>query len=338
MTNRYSFRSILVPLDGSDLAAEALPLAAAIARRCGGQLRLALVHEHPAIPLDTVTSKTFTSMDLATRKAERAYLREVRSRLREDKVRVASAVTLAGTVGSALVTYVHDLGVDLVVMATHGRGGFRRIWLGSTADHLVRQLDIPVLLVRPASARPIEGPARAATVLVPLDGSPLAEEALGPALELAQAWKADLHLLRVVGPVIAADPTHPVSTVYDEELTTMARAAAQAYLDKVIRRLGEEGVRATGAAVIGGNTADAILDAAHAARVGAMAIATHGRGGLGRLVLGSVADKLVRGAEVPVLVWRPTGQLAGKRRPSGPTRARQPRPAKALTQVGSGGR
>jgi nucleotide-binding universal stress UspA family protein len=333
MTNRAApFRSILVPLDGSDLAAEALPLAAAIARQGGGQLRLALVHEHPAIPLDAVNAKTLTSLDLATHKAERAYLRGVRSGLREDGVRVASAVTLTGTVGPSLVSYVRDLGIELVVMATHGRGGFRRLWLGSTADHLVRQLDIPVLLVRPAPGHAAESPVtRAAKVLVPLDGSPLAEEALGPAWELARTWNADLHLVRVVGPVVSADPLYPVSIVYDEELTTMARASAQAYLDRVIHRLGEEGVRATGAAIIGRNTADTILEAAQAARVGALAIATHGRGGLGRAVLGSVADKLVRGAEVPVLVWRPTGRLTGKPRAAGASQARHPRRVRALT-------
>jgi nucleotide-binding universal stress UspA family protein len=332
MTNHASpFRSILVPLDGSDLAAQALPLAATIARRSGGQLRLALVHEHPAIPLDAVTTKTLTSMDLAAHKAERAYLRGVRGGLREDGIRVASAVTLTGTVGPALVTYARDLGIDLVVMATHGRGGFRRIWLGSTADHLVRQLDIPVLLVRPAPGQPAESTGtRATKVLVPLDGSSLAEEALGPAGELARIWNADLHLVRVIGPVVSADPLYPVSIVYDEELTSMARAAAQAYLDKVIHRLGEQGLRATGAAIIGGNTAHTIQDAAHAARVVALAIATHGRTGLGRAVLGSVADKLVRGAEVPVLVWRPTGQIATTPRASRRTRARQPRRARAL--------
>src|SRR6476619_2179486 len=135
---RSPFRSILVPLDGSDLAEEALPLAASIARQSGGKLRLALVHEHPAIPPDAMAASTLTSVELSTQEAERVYLRSVQARLREDGTPTGSAVTLTGTVGPALVNYAHDLGIDLVVTTTHGRGGLTRLWLGSTADYLVR--------------------------------------------------------------------------------------------------------------------------------------------------------------------------------------------------------
>lgn len=322
MAHRSSaFNSILVPLDGTDLAAEALPLAAGLARRSGASIRLALVHEHPAIPLDTATSPTYTALDLSARKAERAYLRGIQSRLRGEGIRVASAVTLNGTVGPALVSYVHDLGVDLVVMATHGRGGVRRLWLGSTADHLVRDLDVPVLLVRPGMARTLEGAPGVGRILVPLDGSLLTEQALVPVVELARSWDAEVHLLRVVGPIVTPEPGDPMSAVYDDELSTMARESAQAYLHKVTRRLQDEGVHATGAAVMGGNTADTILDAARDGRVSMLAIATHGRGGLRRLLLGSVADKLVRGAEVPVLVRPAIGRAPAAHRTSRPPKS-----------------
>jgi nucleotide-binding universal stress UspA family protein len=332
MANRSSpFRSILVPLDGSDLAAEALPLAAKLARQTGARLRLALVHEHPAIPLDSATSTTHTSLDLSAHKAERAYLRGVQARLREEGLRVASAVTLTGTVAPALVTYAHDLDLDLVVMATHGRGGLSRMWLGSTADHLIRHLTIPVLLVRPQSARTAEVPRGVERILVPLDGSPLAEQALGPAVELARTADAELHLVRIVGPIISADPGYPVSAVYDQELTTMARDACQAYLDKVTYRLVGQGIKASGRAVIGGNTAETILDAAHTGRVTMLAIATHGRGGLRRAMLGSVADKLVRGADVPVLVLPPVGHAPAAKSSSRRGGVRKSRGVKALT-------
>jgi len=311
-----SFRSILVPLDGSQLAEQALPLAVRIARAAGSKLRLVLVHQLPPAPLDPASAKLFTSIDLATRKSERAYLRRVQARLREEGVRLSSAVTLTGVVGPALDTYVRELGIDLVVMATHGRGGIRRAWLGSVADHLIRHLEVPVLLVRPEEGRPAEQPAKADRILVPLDGSPLAEEALEAAGRLARAWGAEVCLLQIVAPVLlSVDPALPIPSAYDEELTGMSRQQAQAYLDRTAGRLREQGLRASGTAVIGWNAADEILDAARPDQVAMAVLATHGRGGFQRLTLGSVADKLVRGAMVPVLVYRPAGR--GRKRPSG---------------------
>jgi nucleotide-binding universal stress UspA family protein len=97
----------------------------------------------------------------------------------------------------------------------------------------------------------------------------------------------------------------------------MGREQAQDYLDDVVERMRGQGLRATGVAVLGWNTADAILDVARPERVAVVALATHGRGGLRRLALGSVADKLVRGADVPVLVYRPAGRGKTKRQSAG---------------------
>ena len=327
VTTSRPFRSILVPLDGSDLAEQALPLALRIAQRTRGKLRLVLVHQLASAPVDVVSAKMFTSVELATRKSERAYLRGVQARLREGGARLSSAVILTGAVGPALATHVRELGVDLVVMATHGRGGLRRAWLGSVADHLIRHLNVPVLMVRPKEeGMPQEGkPAN--QILVPLDGSPLAEEALGPAAELARLWDAELTLLQIVYPVIlSSDAILPVPSAYDEELTGLYRTQVQDYLHDLVEQLKAEGLRAAGVAVVGWNAADSILEAAHGPRVAGIVLATHGRGGLRRLALGSVADKLVRGANVPVLVYRPAGRRTTKGQPrrrsgSGRTRA-----------------
>jgi nucleotide-binding universal stress UspA family protein len=313
------FNSILVPLDGSALAEEALPLAARIARAAGGKLRLALVHQPPAPPIDTFTAKMFTSIELASRKAERAYLRARQAKLREEGLRLSSAVTLAGAVGPTLAEYVRELGVDLVVMATHGRGGVQRAWLGSVADYLVRHLEVPVVLVRPAEkgAAPTRG-AENGQILVPLDGSALAEEALQPAAALARAWDAELTLLQVVTPApTLLDPALSLPSSYDADFTASWRDAAQDYLDDVVERLRGEGLRASGVAVIGRTAVDTIIEVARPERVTLVAIATHGRGGLRRLALGSVADKLIRSADVPVLVQRPSGSRRAKPRAGG---------------------
>ena len=309
------FRSILVPLDGSALAEQAVPLAASIAQRARGKLHLTLVHQLGSAPVDAAAAKLFTSIELATRKSERAYLRGIQARLREGGTRLSSAVTLTGAPGSELARYVREVGIDLVVMATHGRGGIRRAWLGSVADYLIRALDVPVLLVRPREGKPAPAlPPRVAEILVPLDGSPLAEEALDAAAALARILDAEVALLQVVPPVLlGTDLALPLPSTYDEELTAMGRQQAQDYLDDIVERMHAQGLRATGVAIVGWNPADAILDVARPERVAVVALATHGRGGLRRLVLGSVADKLVRGADVPVLVYRPAGGGKTKR-------------------------
>jgi nucleotide-binding universal stress UspA family protein len=313
-----SFRSILVPLDGSTFAEQAVPLASRIAQRVGSKLRLTLVHGLPSAPIDPAAAKLFTSIELATRRSERSYLRAIQARLRDGGTRLASAVTLTGKAGPALAQYVQEMGIDLVVMSTHGRGGVRRAWLGSVADYLIRTLEVPVLLVRPGESEPRPArPAASGQILVPLDGSPLAEEALGPAIALARAWDAELALLQVVRPVLlSADPALPLPlpSAFDEDLTTMWRTQAQDYIDDIVEELHEQGIRATGAASLGWYAADSILEAARPERVAAVVIATHGRGGLSRLALGSVADKVVRGADVPVLVYRPVRRGAAKKR------------------------
>lgn len=322
--DRTPFRSILVPLDGSPLAEQAVPLAASIAQRAGGKLRLVLVHELPAPPGDAAAAKLFISIELAIRKSERAYLRGIQARLRKGGTRLSSGVTLTGRAGPELAQHVRELGIDLVVMATHGRGGIRRAWLGSVADNLIRSLEIPVLLVRPREGQPIpDRPPGAGQILVPLDGSPLAEEALDAASALARVWDTEVTLLQVVRPVLLSDdPALPLPSAYDEELTALSRQQAQDYLDDVVERMHGQGLRATGVAVLGWNAADTILEVARPERVAVIALATHGRGGLRRLALGSVADKLVRGADVPVLVYRPAGPRKTKKQSSNRSEAR----------------
>ena len=149
---------------------------------------------------------------------------------------------------------------------------------------------------------------------MPLDGSPQAEQALEPAGHLARLWDAEMTLLQVVFPVqLSTDPALPLPSTYDEELTGMSRRQAQDYLDDLSEHLREQGLRASGAAVVGWNAAATILDLAHPDRMNLIVLATHGRGGLRRLALGSVADKLVRAAEVPVLVCRPSPSVVKKK-------------------------
>jgi len=307
-----TLRSVLVPLDGSRFAEQALPLALAIARATRAKLRLVLVHQHPSPPMDEATARLATSIDLALLKAERTYLRKTVATLRGRSERQVVGVTVAGPVAPTLLEYIGEIGADLVVMTTHGRSGIQRAWLGSVADQLIRSLEIPVVLVRPAEGQAaVVAPPR--EILVSLDGSPLAEGVLEPATALARALGARLGLLQVVTPVpLMNEPMVAYATGFDEGLTAMRREQAKDYLADVAERLRGEGLEVSSTAAIGAPVAEAILDVARSEAVGMLAVATHGRGGLRRMVLGSVADKLVRGSEKPVLVVRPRKPSARK--------------------------
>ena len=302
------FRSILVPLDGSPFAEQALPLALAIGRAARSKVRLVLVHQLPTIPLSVEAARFYTSMELAVRRSERGYLRGLAARLREPGgPRVVSAL-LAGPVADILTHYVRDSGTDLVVMSTHGRGPLQRAWLGSVADHLIRNLEVPVLLVRPREEVSVPaGPPGIGRIMVPLDGSPLAEAALVPAAALARLLGAEVVLLQVVPPLIMdIAPLGPRSIGYHEEIIALRRSVAHDYLQGLAEQLGQQGLRAIALAVLGPGVAETILDVAGRERIDLLAVATRGQGGIRRLTLGSVADKLVRAAEAPVLVIRPT--------------------------------
>jgi nucleotide-binding universal stress UspA family protein len=302
---------VLVPLDGSPFAEQALPWAAAIAMAAKARLRLTLVHQCPSPPpLDKTTGRLYTRIELSLRKVQRDYLAKVADRGRlEYGVQIGRA-TLEGTPAPAVARYIREMGPEIVVMTTHGAGGIRRAWLGSVADQLVRSLETPMLIVRPGEGdQAAAGVAALREILVALDGSKRAEAVLPPAATLAILLKAKLALVRVVHPVVPyTDPVRPFPVGFDEELTRLSRAEAQDYLDDVSEWLNATGVSASGAAVVGGSAFQAIQEAARAPGTGVIALATRGRGGLPRLLLGSVADKLVRGGELPVLVTRPKGK------------------------------
>ena len=304
-------RSVLVPLDGSPFAEQALPWAAAIAGAARARLRLTLVHQSPSPPpLDEATGRLYTRIELSLRKVQREYLAKVADQVRREHGVQVAKVTLQGTPAPALARYVGEMDPEIVVMTTHGAGGIRRAWLGSVADQLVRSLEIPMLIIRPREADQVPaGVAALQEILVALDGSRRAEAALPPAATLALLLRAKLALVRVVQPVVPfTDPVRPFPLGFDEELTRLSRAEAQDYLDDVAERLNAAGVPASAAAVVGSSAFGAIQDAARAPGTGMIALATRGRGGLPRMVLGSVADKLVRGGELPVLVTRPKGR------------------------------
>jgi nucleotide-binding universal stress UspA family protein len=299
------YRTLLVPLDGSRLSEHALPLAASIARRAGAALHL--VRAHPPSPVGEGVAAFAT--EKAAWALAKSYLEEVAGRLEAMTGVRATTRVLDGPVAPTLHEYAVSQIADLVVMSTHGRGPFSLFWLGSVADQLAHRLPMPLLLVRPHDA-PVELAREPALrrLLVGLDGSPRAEGVLGPALALARLTGAAVKLLRVVlpPPVYGMDlaPYAAAGAAADLALLEDLRHEAEAYLTRVADRLREEGHAVETRVAPHAHAATGLLEEAARAGCDLIALETHGRGGLPRLFLGSVADKVVRGAEVPVLLHR----------------------------------
>jgi nucleotide-binding universal stress UspA family protein len=306
-------RSILVPLDGSTFGEHALPLAREVARRTGASLQL--LHVIPPFPVIDAGAPLLADADLMAhfQTQARAYLEGLLQRLGGPAAAAVTPVVLEGEVVTRVKDYAARAGADLVVMATHGRGPLARFWLGGVADELVRELPVPLLLVRPRETPPdLGGEPDLGRVLLPLDGSPLAEQILEPAVALGGAG-ATYTLLRVVKPALlpAYAPEGQSLGREVEGLLEQIQATqkcllvdAEEYLAGVAGRLRARGLGVQARVAVAEQPAVAILREASEARAGLIALETHGRHGVPRLFLGSVADKVVRGATVPVLVHR----------------------------------
>lgn len=313
------YSTLLVPLDGSPFAEQALPVAASLARRHGATLHLVTVHSPLIRPLDVQGAPVYDPrFDTERRRELESYLTGVAARVAAaGDLRATHALVQGTSAAAAIATEAGASGAGLVVLTTHGRGGFSRVWLGSVATELLRESPVPMLVVRgdegateraDVSAAPTgdEVPGELSHVLVPLDGSALAEAALEPALALIRPASGRCTLLRVVR---VGDTMLP----YDQTFWTQAereemearQAEARAYVDEVVTRLRADGVEAVGVVTLEPDAARAILRVADEQGAEVIAMSTNARTGLSRAVLGSATDKVIRACACPVLVVRP---------------------------------
>jgi nucleotide-binding universal stress UspA family protein len=303
-------RSIMTPLDGSPFSEQAIPMALRIAERENARIELVLVHE--AVPPYLVQGAPVLDprLDNERRTAMGEYLASIADWLKTSTAVPVVQSLLDGPAGQSLAEHIGRSEIDLVVMTTHARGGLSRAWLGSVADDLVRRATVPVLLLKPDENGSRESPSRAIQrVLVALDGSPFAEEAIERAIAVAGAANVHYSLLQVVTPPTVGPLMAEVTVVPEVDLT-LARAEAERYLAQLAAGLRARGMQADSWTMVGMHPAQAIVECAEDIRADMIAIATHGRAGLQRLVMGSVANKVLRGATVPVLLHRPTGVAA----------------------------
>lgn len=298
------YRSIMVPLDGSAFGEYALPFALSIARRAGATVELA----HVCPPAHADAPIAIDAPNDPGQARTTAYLKQLATTLSKRWNVAITSVVLEGPAAEMLSKHATISGADLVVMTTHGRGPLTRFWLGSVADRLVRELPAPVLLVRPhemALDFLNDVPEQFFQhMLIPLDGSALAETVVEPAVALGKLMHARYTLLQAIEvPMLGYAPA-AYATGLDERIINEWQAEAQSYLDQIAKRMRAQGLHVQ-TSVLVAQPAIAILNYAREQSVDLIAMATHGRGNLARMLMGSVADKVVRGAGTTVLLQRP---------------------------------
>lgn len=306
-------RTVLVPLDGGSFGEHALPYALAIARKARATVRLVHVHSQGAVLPSNGISAT-NELRLSQKRPWKTYLEELVRRLAKVSSVPMIPVQLDGrdVVGSLREEARAD--VDLIVMATRGRGPLGRFWHGGIASGLMSRLPIPLLLVRGQQTLPefVMEPA-VRHVLLPLDGTPEAEQVTEPSTALGSLWGAHHTLLRVIrctfdyvlgygGP--SPRPAHDT-----------ARAEAWDYLRRASARLQpySQGIRSR-ILLTDESVAEAILRYAQDNGADLIAMTPRTRGWFARFIRGSVTDRVIRGARVPVLVL-PSNLEKGQDRP-----------------------
>jgi nucleotide-binding universal stress UspA family protein len=230
------------------------------------------------------------------------YLGQVAGRLKTAGL-AACTVVRRGPAAEAIVDYSKQMDIQTVVMATHGYSGVSRWRHGSVAERVLQASSVPVLMVCAKADESVsEEPMTCQRILVPLDGSNRAEQVLSPAVSIARALESKIILFRVPIAHVSGSFTGAWYVPLEGTFETANRIARK-YLSRVADDLRKQGVRvATGTRM--GGVADAILEYAEANRIDLIAMCTHGRTGLARWTLGSVADRVLRARCTPVLLVR----------------------------------
>jgi nucleotide-binding universal stress UspA family protein len=301
MTNR-----ILVPLDGSSLAEQALSCAVTLAQGLSADLvLLRAIWIPPDVRAALEESHAELTAAVAQLEAEAgSYLRKLAGQLRDAGLEIQIAVQ-HGPAAETILDYALLADIAQIVMATHGYSGIKRWTHGSVAERVLQAARVPLLLVRVDEqdlTRDCRQPMTCRRILVPLDGSPIAEQILPTITTVAQALAAELILFQVPIAYVTGWMTgewyFPAQGVFDT-----AEENSHSYLKAVAGRLAEEGLD-VGTSTSIGSVADCIVEYAEANDVDLIAMCTHGRTGLARWALGSVADRVLRAGSTPILLVR----------------------------------
>lgn len=289
--------TILVPLDGSELAEAVLPLASEVARKTDARLLL-FTAVHPVATWDPSASSVRWDEE---EKHARAYLEGQREKVAATGLEVGVGLHL-GNAAEQILKACDDFGAGMLAFSTHGRSGIGRFMFGSVARRVLESTTLPALIIRPRKDQP--APATISKILVPLDASPLAESVLPEVLKLAKAFGASVTLFNAIAPLATYPGYETIMPAASRDVFPELQAQADAYLAEVARSVSAEGIAVSANTTLA-PVADGILDAANAKDADLIAIGTHGRSGIERALVGSVADAVIRRAEVPCFVLHP---------------------------------
>lgn len=295
------FSRLLVPLDGSRVSEQVLPFAQLLARTMKIGVELLGVIDLSEAGAHQASDRALYLEPLITRaeQSAREYLERMGRRLSGVQVTISVA---RGKPAEAIIDRAAELAGALIAMATHGRSGLNRWLLGSVAEKVLRGTASPLFLIRAADADPEARAGTLRSIIVPLDGSKLAEGVLPLAAELAMALDAGVLLFRAFElPARAYYGREDYLPDYDA-LTNRLKKECQEYLDRHTSALQAKGVRRVGASVREGVGAEEIIRCAREKPDSMVLMCTHGRSGVKRWVLGSVTEKVVRHSGDPVLV------------------------------------
>lgn len=290
-------KNILVPLDGSDFAEGVIPYVRAIVSRTKAQVLL-----FSAVPPVAVWDAA-SSMIKWDREEEfaREYIDGQLATLRDAGVTARGEVRM-GDPGEGILKLAAEQQADLIAMSTHGRSGITRWLFGSLARHVLEAGKVPVLMVHPHEGTAVSGGIN--KILVPLDASSVAEGVLPVVEEFAKAFGASIVLFNAIAPLTTYPGFETVYPAVAGDVLQDLQKQADSYLAGVASAMKERGLNVTAITTID-TAAAGILEAAKQSGADLIAIGTHGRSGIGRAVLGSVADAVIRRSHLPCLAIHP---------------------------------
>lgn len=310
-----TYSRIILPLDESGVSEQAIPFARSLALSLSLPMTLveAVEPDSPAITQSLNSGRRW--MEPARQRHARAqeYLEVIAARLEEDGIRT-DAATPNLEPASGIVDVASRDKDSLIVMASHGRTGIARWWMGSVADKVLQMANNPVLVIR-ASQGITPGAGRLPTrLVVPLDGSDMAELALPHVAYLAgrlripvtllQATPTEEEYFRYAAAGAGISPPAAPSSPSISELVQSIKVETQGYLEDRVSLLKEQGVADLDVELAQGNPAEAIVDRVASDEGSIVVMTTHGRSGVSRMMLGSVAERVVRQSSCPVLLIR----------------------------------
>jgi nucleotide-binding universal stress UspA family protein len=303
-------RKILVALDGSPLAERVLPPAMTIAQQVEGSI----VMLRAAEPETMAVADSFNmlgkyspvwpgqALEISREQATK-YLDTIVTNRVPPKLPVQKKV-IVGDPSAVIVDQAQSESVDLIALSSHGYSGFTRWMVGSVAERVLHQAHCPVLMIR--SDKPIRH------ILIPLDGSPLSEQVVNPAFEVAATLGCRVTLMHSIRPLDVAEVEQldHLENGLGTSMFSSLHENAELYLHEVANAHRQD-IKDIATTIIHGSPAESILEFAHDHAVDVIAMSTHGRTGLRRWIYGSITDKVLRGGYTySMLIVRPTEHLS----------------------------